>query len=162
MTWLSRTQTALLSGLGWRIGIKRVDMYGTMENRLTFLFLSSGSTCRELFMKINASKSWKLARTSPNVARKINISSVRDRKVSCSCVGTRHWKWWVSSNRTRYDQSRCKIWSIKALKLLNGLYIAFTPLNFRQAKFHPDIWLFPFVFSFCFALILTSIITLLG
>ena len=44
--------------IGWRIGIKRVDMYGTMENRLTVLFPFSGSaTCRELFMKINASKS---------------------------------------------------------------------------------------------------------
>ena len=84
MTWLSRTQTALLFGLGWRIGIERVDMYGTMETRLTVLFPSSGSaTCRELFMKIIASKSWKVAGNSPNVARKINIFSARDRKVSC-------------------------------------------------------------------------------
>ena len=60
-------------------------MYGTMENRLTVLFPSSGSaTCRELFMKINASKSLKVAGNSPNVARKINILSARDRKVSCS------------------------------------------------------------------------------
>ena len=58
MTWLSNTHTALLSGLGWRIGIKRVDMCGIMENRLAVLFTAIGSaTCQELSMKINASKS---------------------------------------------------------------------------------------------------------
>ena len=61
-------------------------MYGTVENRLTFLLPSSGSAIfRELFMKINASKSWKMVGTSPNVAKKMNISSARDRKVSFSC-----------------------------------------------------------------------------
>ena len=86
ITCLSRTQTALLCGLGWRFGIKRADMYGTMENCLTVLFPSSGSaTCQDVFMKINASKSWKMAGNSRNVARKTNISSVRDPKVSCSC-----------------------------------------------------------------------------
>ena len=86
ITCLSKTQTALLCGLGWRFGIKRADMYGTMENCLTVLFPSSGSaTCQDVFMKMNASKSWKMAGNSRNVARKTNISSVRDPKVSCSC-----------------------------------------------------------------------------
>ena len=42
-------------------------------------------------------------------------------KGELSLWGTRHWKWWGSSNRARYDQSTEKICSIKALKLLNGL-----------------------------------------
>ena len=86
ITCLSKTQTALLCGLGWCFGMKRADMYGTMENCLTVLFPSSGSaTCQDVFMKMNASKSWKMAGNSRNVARKTNISSVRDPKVSCSC-----------------------------------------------------------------------------
>ena len=83
------TSLTIHPGLGWFIGFRKMDIYGAMENPLMSLFLSSGSvTDRVLHVKTNVLKSWEMVGTLPNVARKTNTSSVKERKVSCSQEST--------------------------------------------------------------------------
>ena len=80
---LSRTQ-AIPFGLDWPIGFRRVHIFGAMGHHLTILFRRVGSAAFQvMYLKISASKSREMVRTSLTVARKIHVSSAREPKVSC-------------------------------------------------------------------------------
>ena len=80
---LSRTQ-AIPFGLDWPIGFRRVHIFGAMGLHLTILFRRVGSAAFQvMYLKISASKSREMVRTSLTVARKIHVSSAREPKVSC-------------------------------------------------------------------------------